>query len=589
MKNLLLILTIFLPTICIHSQPGASIKPEIILERELPDSIRYGTVDSLNQTVVPFIYEHLTVFNERFYAARKGQKWGLIDRRTAQESTPFIYDIFEVMPLKNRFSDNITQYGHHGILPDRYRIARKDGLQILIDSDGREVFGGRYEMPGAINDSVIIVRIDGKCGLISTEEKIVLPAVYDTICMIRGNRFAEVYKDAKKSYYDPEHNEFLSTLFYDIKANITRPQDYNFSNHIEDEIIEDKEGKKIGLDGFDYFIYSDEHNLFIGNKGFKSCLISRDKKMLTPMYDKIYFIEGYPIMIGEDNKFALANERGELVTPFFDNISNESDGIFVGRKGRVKSVFDKNGKEISPETYYEKTGLPIETDSDDKLSYFTDLSGKRLSPLYQQINRHNRNHYSMSAKRNDSFGLVTLQGKEIIPFDYVHISGFIGNVAWATAKGSDKKALMDYTGKILTPFIYEFDGNNPFMVADNIIPYCREGKYGFMSTSDGKEITPPEYDFISLYGLDFIRVTKGNKPGLLNRSLQVVVPPVYGYIFERYGDYFVVGDITRDLNIRMGVYHDGRLMMPEMYKTITVLGSNEFVVTKCINDSRKTR
>ena len=134
-----------------------------------------GFIDKTGKVVIPFEYDYVRSFSEGLAAARLGDwktgKWGFIDK-TGRVVIPFEYD----NDNKNGRFSYIFSEG----LASVYKTGQGWGY---IDKTGKVVIPFEYSGVGAFSEGMACVSYDadysGKFGVINTDGKLVIPAIYD--------------------------------------------------------------------------------------------------------------------------------------------------------------------------------------------------------------------------------------------------------------------------------------------------------------------------------------------------------------------------------------------------------------------------
>lgn len=143
---------------------------------------KYGIVNSNNQVVIPFEYDREIIFDEEGIAhTQKNGKWGIIDKNN-RIVTPFkhstVYDRY-------RMSSSFI-----------YRIEFTTGWKkTIIDANRRPILPEYDDIGGnmtSIQCGYICVKKNGKWGVVSRKNKILIPLIYESIGDIYVMRF---YKD----------------------------------------------------------------------------------------------------------------------------------------------------------------------------------------------------------------------------------------------------------------------------------------------------------------------------------------------------------------------------------------------------------
>lgn len=161
---------------------------------------------------------------------------------------------------------------------------------------------------------------------------------------------------------------------------------------------------------------------------------------------------------------------------------------------------------------------------------------------------------------NEQTGLITLQGDTILAPQYKFINPEQRN--WIQAKNNDKWGVIDYKGRVVVPFQYDYIGE----ISEE--RYCRvrlNEKYGVIDHK-GRVVIPVIYDNMWFFYDGKMRVALGRKQGFINRRNEVVIPIAYDDFV--YG-YFVNGLIGARKDGKWGfIDPNGQVVVPFRYMRV---------------------
>lgn len=302
----------------------------------------------------------------------------------------------------------------------------------------------------------------------------------------------------------------------------------------------DRNGNKL-LD-LEYDELSNRYSgLSLAKKDGKYGLLSKDIKLITPIkYDEImlqdqdFQIEKFiPVRINK--KIGLINSKGDEIIPVkYDYVNRAfSHGFSKVSIGKKMGLFDLNGKMVFPLIYDDITVNEdgFHTVQKDGLWGVINRSHEIILPIaYGDIVRiygqntlrdaaltTTRAKYCANYKGKE--GLLDSTGKIIIPFLYDRIMQITDNSIIAS-KG-EYVGVVDWEGNIIVPFIYStiVDSRKFYRVHIN-------GKFGTVDNK-GKPIIKPVYDQMDYRYGGFLVVTKDDKQGVFNIEGKEIVKPVY--------------------------------------------------------------
>jgi hypothetical protein len=150
---------------------------------------RYGFIDRFGNVRVSPQYEKVRDFHESFAAVFLAGNWGFIDRNENlivqpfySEVQPFSHGVARVKE-KNKWSFvnsqgiKITTTPYDEIIPAEYNkwYIVSNNKSGLADSSGHEILGPKYELIRDLNNGYIIVKRNGKWGVLDYKENFVIP------------------------------------------------------------------------------------------------------------------------------------------------------------------------------------------------------------------------------------------------------------------------------------------------------------------------------------------------------------------------------------------------------------------------------
>lgn len=156
-------------------------------------------------------------------------------------------------------------------------------------------------------------------------------------------------------------------------------------------------------------------------------------------------------------------------------------------------------------------------------------SASKVEYLYDSIRNPVQATSYFFALKNRLWGVVTIENKVMIPFEYEKIEqDFIHYLQQTTgfvAQKNGNLGIIDDLNRIVVPFNY-----------DAISGWCEErplqnyvmknNKFG-MIDNNGNIIIPLKYDSICFYSQNQIKVKYNNKLGIINSKNEIIVPIQY--------------------------------------------------------------
>ena len=162
-------------------------------------------------------------------------------------------------------------------------------------------------------------------------------------------------------------------------------------------------------------------------------------------------------------------------------------------------------------------------------------SGK-IDYLYDSICKPIQSKNYFFALKNKLWGVVNLENKVIIPFeyekieqDYVH---YIQKTTGFVAQKNGNLGIIDSLNRIIIPF--EYDAISGWCEERPFNNYAIKNKKFGMIDNNGKIIIPFKYDSIYLYTENQIKVKYNEKFGIINSKNEIIVPIQYDILIFDY-------------------------------------------------------
>lgn len=156
----------------------------------------------------------------------------------------------------------------------------------------------------------------------------------------------------------------------------------------------------------------------------------------------------------------------------------------------------------------------------------------------------------VAVKKDDKWGLINTEGKEITPFRYDNIGSFNNGLADYTI--DSKIGLVNIMGKEIIPPKYDFiDGFRHGSLSSMSV----NKKYGFIDRT-GKEIVAPQYDKVWGFSEGVVAVKLNGKWGFIDEKGKIVIPFDYdnAVVFsqglaavQKYGKYGYINKTGKEI------------------------------------------
>ena len=484
---------------------------------------KYGVVDKNFKIIIPFEYDKIEkLWSQKMLKVRVEKKWGLIDYSN-NLLAPIEYDNFNV--AKDR-SDIVLackrkKWGVYSLNDNALTIP-------IIHTDMRWAYG------------CLQVEYDGKWGIIN----------YDGTSFM-GSGDAPAPKTPKKKTPKPvckfdDVRKFCDGIaavqykdkwgYIDLNGNIIYPMTCDRVEDFRDGFGQIEIGGKTTV--------IDKTGTLHPNLCFKYRGDKEDPSIDEPKLEVFY----------QDNKCGYKDPLGNIVIPaIYDSfgswderrlpIDNE---FFIMRKGDKHGCINRNGDEI----------LPFEFDV--------------ISRRYGMV----------QVRQDDKFALANEEFKLLTPIIYKGMVIFQNGLVYVSIDG-EKYGTLNYQGEVVTPAIYErtYIYENGYMVAK------KDGNYGLIDPS-GKVVCPFVYDTMGSIDLEsgLIAVSKMFKYGYIDLTGEVVIPLKYSVAYKFISGFAKVIDMTTNLD---GIINpSGEIIAPMKYDGIYLHGECDYI---CVEGRKLVR
>lgn len=426
------------------------------------------------------------------------------------------------------------------VLPTQYSDLRS---MVIFDAEKDTYF---------TDNQWLAVSKGGKTGFISTDGKRMIEPVYEEIIDYWHEGILPVQKEGKWGFIDREGKEVIAPQFAIFWS-------------VQDGMV------AVGSDK------EKEPNQLIDLRG-----------KTLPLPDNVDSIDNIGegmvgVKIGD--KYGYANTAGELVIEAkYDRISSFYEGFAEVGIDNLSGIIDKTGREIIPLRYYyimrSQDGYFIPVDHQESTMAVFNRKGEQVLPAEYSMISEYEEESSMEfrlfikgitiALKNEYWGVIDEQGKEILPFEYERLS-LLDN-GWLIAAKDGKEGVIDRQGKVIIPFEYEsLSYAEGIFMMDKRLPNEQSIKnnatvrYSGILDGQGKELIPPQYENVKplpgaknyavytkggyrlfdaagkavsddtwdyiVEGLDgMLKVSKNDRLGYIDEKGEVLIKPQYDYV-----------------------------------------------------------
>ncbi|MEB8345782.1 WG repeat-containing protein [Flavobacteriaceae bacterium KMM 6898] len=461
-----------------------------------------GYINIVQDTLIPFKYEDLSVFSNGLAPAKLNGKYGFIDRK-GKVIIPFEYE-------------TESHFYKCGLAK-----ARKNNKYGFIDKSGKVIVPLEFDkVRDNKADELVCALKNGKWAFFSCEGKQLTEFEFDQITESPYSESSYTYfesglclieKNGKLGYINSDFQtvipfgKYKASEAFDLskRAVVKTKGKYGLINTMDEFILEPK------FQSIDYFKYPSgrykvqyANNYGIIDSTGREILPTRYLE-ITPNYFQIDTLrKGILILKKNNGNSSVTDYNGQVLIPEkYDDI-----GMFEVENNFSYSIVKKNGK-YGLINHLDEISLPIENDLIEKRRWFDYLivekdgsqslytkDGKEIiSKKYEEIDPCYYNYNErFIVKRNGLFGVIDINENIIIPIEFDSISNWV-----------------------------EYGPDAHFVV--------KNGKHGLINR-EGKEIIPPVYDEIIVDNPKLIKVENSGLFGTVNWKNIIVHPIEYEQI-----------------------------------------------------------
>lgn len=293
------------------------------------------------------------------------------------------------------------------------------------------------------------------------------------------------------------------------------------------------------------------------------------------------------LVLYAQNKWGVINQKGdEIIQPSYQEmivIPDKTKAVFIC----TYDVDEETG------TYQTKA---INNNNDEILTGYEQIE------VLENMDENGNVWYEenvLRVKKNGKYGLIDLQGKELLPIEYDEITVLDGIENSIIVKKDGKVGLVNDIGSIIADCNYREIKKLGNTYKDGYITIDEQGKYGVVSATK-KQILENIYNEIAQVALkEYYLVKENGKSKLINSKGETIIEDGFddiksittnGVIFEKnnlYGEMNISGEITLEAEyqelkeVENGIYiakqnekygiidNVGNVQIPYEYESIT--------------------
>jgi hypothetical protein len=419
---------------------------------------KWGFINTTGREIVPFVYDGVLPFKEKYAAVCKGcksdanklyfhgGKWGyindlgqLIIQYKFNEVGSFSEGLAPVCIGCSQEMITNSSDGH------TFGIAYKDGNFGYINPAGELVIDFKYTSAAEFSQGLALVSIGQHFSYINTQGKIVSSHHYEFGETIYQS-IARVKRNGKYGIINDRGTEVL-------------PAEYDLIGNFEDGLaIVCKGCTEINFEKGKYGVISNTGKLLVPADFKKIKNFSTELIKVYTIDGKEGFVNKYnsdePIIYDEaddfpTNGFALTrigkkygyiDETGSIIMPpKYDRAEEFRDGVAKVYIQNDLYFLTSEGKEITIKKKYDSIGIfkegfaPVAING--KWGYINQNADEVIPPDYEEVSVYGYSEGLVAVKKNNQWGFVDTTGAVRIPIQYDMVEQFKGGTALVTKNG----------------------------------------------------------------------------------------------------------------------------------------------------------
>lgn len=430
-----------------------------------------GVIDIYGKTRVPLIYDDICDLRDNYLIVKQKGLFGIIDLNGKVIVPNKYVKIDYFFPQEGLSSDEDCQFPQDA--PENvFAVTSGHKWKYIIVNDDIDSGPEEYDWTsGLLSHNHFLVKRNRKFGIVSKDGKTVIPIEYSFIDL--NSAYIILTKAGKYGLFDWEGNEILPVCYKNIRV---------------------LSSKSAIIDNTLFFF---------------------DKTIAPQKYDSITLLHDDLCKVSRNGKFGIIDDTGNTVLPlqfdylgYYDYIRKTMPAIKENKYG----IIDINGNEVIPMIYD-----PIEPNDIKAYGEENDIAFGMSERKHIEIFM--GSFTAMIMRLNGKWGVISSEGKEIVPFAYDQMDYFDKILI---VKTTDKMGVISVDGRQLIPLSYDE------VIPDNerSLLLARKNNRCGLFDKKGKIIMPFEYDSIEP-SIETITVTKDGKKGVFNKKGKLLIPIEY--------------------------------------------------------------
>jgi len=466
-----------------------------------------GVINKKGKTVIPFEFHSIGEISKSFIAVKSSQGlWGFYAVSGEKIADPLFQNFRYAGKNKivvqrnskwgiiNHKGDKLIDFDYRWIdqLSDKNFQLWHNNVWSIRNASNKTLVSVRYDSLNYVGDKYFKFSVIGKYGIMDQEGLVIAEPEYDQVDTFR-NGLVKVLK-SKYGVIDKSNKLFIPFEYDDLIID---------SLYIRVMQLKTEDGKlkeKWGL--FDL----------------------RGNKLISPKYAKMNeYSDGLIAVMKEDASWGYITPKGATEIIFrYSKAENFNHGLakvlvpYSVLRQEHPAIIDKEGDYvISPADYnFYMLGL-IKIDRNKRANY---VIPRKKYYWYQKVT----DKY-IKVEQNGYYGIITTDGKEIIPPIYDNVFGPSEN-GLSLVEKNGKKGVVDKFGKFTYKLNDKYEKIFPF--SEGFAKVMLKGKYGFID-QHGDVYISAQYPVAGDVHDSMVNVTIRDKWGFLDYHENLKVQPYY--------------------------------------------------------------
>lgn len=459
-------------------------------------------------------------------------------------------------------------------------------------------------------EQMMVVRSNGKMGMLDDQGKWLLQPVYDTIDL-RWKSYLWLSKGDKMTYADTRGKLLLPLQFQD--AGILDDDHFDVKTAGKWGVFSVSQNKLVIPASYEAFDYCGgcgmKGGYVFAQKNGKWGVVNFANETLVPFdYEHEHTFmrsDNWILCFKKDGKQVVLNlaAKKEFGPPEYTDMEITPNGFLVAKKNGYYGLINEDGTPVTDFVYdgirspygESDAGPFLEIAKNKKTGILREDGKVIIPPAYNGDITCYANCFIVPV--NGNYNLLDTTGKKLLAKDYSEITGMATTFDNATAEPFFKlkqRALYGFynpaTKKIVEPAFFDIDRMSAESPLSGLLEVVYQEKKGVYNVS-GELLLPVAYkDFYAL-SATLMAIKAGEHTGVYDtRNKRLLLQPLFSNIDMLPDDssLLMVTKSLADGNYNKGLYDSkGAVVLPTLYSSIQPLNAHQYLLTIDKNDKRE--